>query len=127
MDQIANFIIALKNGSMAGKESVVVPFSNIKFTIANLLKERGFVESVAKKGKKSRYMEIGLKYKNGEARITDVKRISKSSRRLYKGSKEIFPYKQGIGMTVFSTPKGILSDIDAKKSNVGGEVLFSIW
>lgn len=127
MDQIANLIISLKNASMAGKESVVVPYSNVKYTIAELLKSKGFVTEVAKKGKKNRYMEITLGYSDRGARISDVKRISKSSRRLYKKAKEIFPYRQGVGMTVFSTPKGILADVDAKKENIGGEALFSIW
>lgn len=127
MDQIANFIISLKNGGMAGKESVVLPYSNIKFQIANLLREKGFVKEVAKKGKKNRYMEVTLRYENKSPFINDVKRISKSSRRVYMQAKEIYPYRQGVGMTVFSTPNGILSDKDAKKSKVGGEALFSIW
>jgi len=112
---------------MAGKESVVVPFSNIKFQIANLLKEKGFVSDVAKKGKKGKYLEVALRYDDRTPFINDVKRISKSSKRVYMQAKEIYSYRQGVGMTVFSTPKGILSDMDAKKSKVGGEALFSIW
>jgi len=127
MDQIANLIISLKNGGMAGKESVVLPYSNIKYQIATLLKQKGFIAEVAKKGKKNRYMEITLRYEDKSPVINDVKRISKSSRRIYMQAKEIFPYRQGAGLTVFSTPKGILGDMDARKSKVGGEALFSIW
>src|SRR5204863_230955 len=93
-------IISIKNGSMAGKDSVVLPYSNIKFQIANLLKTRGFIAGVAKKGKKNRYMEISLAYNSGESRVTDVKRISKSSRRIYKKVKEIYQKKlilEGVG------------------------------
>ncbi len=127
MDQISNLIISLKNGSMAGKESVLLPYSNIKFQIANLLKERGFVGEISKKGKKGRYLEVALKYDGNTPSISNVKRISKSSRRIYMPAKQIYPYRQGVGMTVFSTPKGILSDMEAKKQKVGGEALFSIW
>lgn len=126
-DPIANFIIALKNGSMARKPSVSVPSSKMKLEIAQLLEKKGFIGSVSKKGKKVKYLEIPLLYSNGQARISDVKRISKPSRRLYEKSKEIKPFKQGVGMKVLSTPKGILADIDAKKENLGGEILFSIW
>jgi small subunit ribosomal protein S8 len=127
MDPIANFLISLKNGGMASRPSVTVPYSKIKHEIAELLSKKGFVGAVSKKGKKKLYLEVALNYISGRPGITDVKRISKSSRRIYKKAKEIYPYKSGIGSTFLSTPKGILADIDAKKQNLGGEVLFSIY
>ena len=112
---------------MAHKSSVTSSYSKIKFDIAELLSKKGFVGAVSKKGKKKFFIEVALNYKNGDPVITDVKRESKSSRRIYRKSKEIYSYKNGIGSTFFSTPKGIMVDRDAKKENVGGEVLFSIW
>lgn len=127
MDPIANLLTTLKNASIAGKTSVSVPFSKMKYEIAEILLKKGFVSSVSKKGKKTKFLEVTLTYNQGEPVIRDVKRISKSSRRLYMKAKEIHPYKSGFGMSVLSTPKGILSDMDAKKEKVGGEILFSIW
>lgn len=127
-DPISDFLIRLKNASMSGRLSVSVPFSNMKFAIANLLSKKGFVGPVARKGRKNaKFLEVVLLYENGKSRIANVTIISKPSRRLYGKAKEIRPYRQGFGMSVFSTPMGILSDMDAKKENVGGEILFKIW
>ncbi len=126
-DPIADFLIALKNGSRARKSLVIAPYSKIKFEIAELLSKKGFIGMVAKKGKKKLFLEVGLLYNEKDPRITDVKKVSKSSRRIYKQAKEIYPYKSGKGLTVFSTPKGILEGSDARKQKVGGEVLFSIY
>ena len=127
MDPIADFLIAIKNAGLAGKPSVSVPYSEIKFQIASLLATKGFVGAVSKKGKKAKSLEVEIAYEAGAPRVSDVKRISKPSRRLYEGAKEIKPWKQDVGMRVFSTPKGILADMDARKEKVGGEILFSIW
>lgn len=128
MDPISDFLIRIKNASMAEKATVSAPFSNMKFAIAELLSQKGFVGEVHKKGKKNgKVLEVTLLYPESQSRIHDVEIVSKPSRRLYGKSKEIRPYRQGYGMTVLTTPKGILSDSDAKKENVGGEILFKIW
>lgn len=129
MDQIANMINMIKNASQKGHELVVVSHSNIKFSIALCLEKEGFVKSVAKKMKKGfPVIEIGLAYnEDGESKVTGVSRISKSSCRVYKGVKDLKSSKGFRGLTVLSTPKGILTDKEAKKEMVGGEVLFKIW
>lgn len=129
MDPIANMLITMKNASMVSKDLVVVPFSKIKFSIAECLKEHGFVENISKKTEKNNIpvIEIKLAYDDKGAKIKDVVRVSKPSRRVYSGVKEIRPVKNGHGLTVLSTPKGILSDKQARKEQVGGEVLFKIW
>jgi small subunit ribosomal protein S8 len=129
MDTIANMLIAMKNGSAVSKQSVVVPFSNIKYAIAQCLEKGGFVAGVSKKTEKKNIpvLEIALAYSDTGAKIHDVKRISKPSRRVYMGIRDIRPVKNGHGMVVLSTPKGILSDKDARKEQVGGEALFMIW
>jgi small subunit ribosomal protein S8 len=129
MDQISNMIISMKNGAMVSKHSVVVPFSSVKSAIAQCLKDHGFIAGYSKKTEKNNVpvLEIELAYNGGVSKISDVKRISKPSRRVYLGVKDIHVVKNGHGITVFSTPKGILSNKQAYKEQVGGEALFMIW
>lgn len=127
-DPIANFITSLKNASEARKTSITVPYSVLKESIAHALMKAGYVSSIEKKGKKAiKTLDVGLVYIGGEPRVHGVDRISKPSRRIYQKSKDIRMFKSGFGNTVFSTPKGVLVDADAKKNKVGGEVLFKIW
>lgn len=127
-DTIADMIIRIKNAGAAQKPSVLVSYSKMKLAIAELLKREGYVKEVSKKGKKiSKFIDIGLIYEGKQPKIKGVERISKFSRRIYKGVKDIKPVKHGYGITVLTTPKGILTDKDAKKENVGGEALFKIW
>lgn len=128
-DPISNMIISMKNGAIVSKETVVVPFSKLKYAIAQCLKEHGYITEVSKKTEKNNVpvLEIALAYKDGAARIHDVKRMSKPSRRTYLGVHDIHGVKNGHGMVVLSTPKGILSDKQARKEAVGGEALFMIW
>ncbi len=129
MDTLANMLIAMKNGSAVTKGTVVVPFSNIKYAIAQCLQKSGFIEGASKKTEKKNMpvLEINLAYNESGAKIHDVKRISKPSRRVYMGVRDMRPVKNGHGMVVLSTPKGIMSDKEAKKEQVGGEALFMIW
>jgi small subunit ribosomal protein S8 len=127
-DPIADMIVRIKNASDAKKLTAAIPYSKIKMAIAELLEREGFVKSVAKKGKKiGKSIEIGLVYEGSEPRVKGVERISKFSRRVYQKSKSIRSFKSGYGLTVLTTPKGILSDREAKAQNVGGEALFKIW
>ncbi len=122
-------LITMKNGAMISKRSVVVPFSSVKSAIAQCLKDHGFIASYAKKTEKNNVpvLEIELAYPGGVSKISDVKRLSKPSRRVYMGVRDIHTVKNGHGITVFSTPKGILSNKQAHKEQVGGEALFMIW
>ncbi len=127
-DPISDFITRIKNASDAGKATVSIPYSTMKENIAHALLKGGYISSVDTKGKQvEKTLEIGLVYMGREARIHGVDRISKSSRRIYQKSSDIRMFKSGFGNVVFSTPMGILLDVDAKKSKVGGEVLFKIW
>jgi len=127
-DQIGDFIIRIKNAGAVKKDSILVPFSKMKLAIAELLSAKGYIGAVSEKTKgKAKYLNIVLLYtKNGSPVVSDVRRISKPSRRLYEGAKNIKTFRRGFGMSVFSTPKGIMSDSDARKNNVGGEFLFNI-
>jgi small subunit ribosomal protein S8 len=129
-DSIGDLIIRIKNGGRAKKDSVSVPFSNVRSAILEKLADKGFIKLLSKKSvkKTGKSLEIGiLYYANGKPRVSEVKRISKPSRRIYKGYGDLHPIKQGYGSVIISTPKGILSDDEARKEKVGGEVLFNIW
>lgn len=128
MDPISNMIIVIKNGSLAGKESVTLPYSKLKNAILECLKKEGYVSSVTKKTKKNfPVLEVELAYNDDKPRITEVERISKQSRRVYFGMKDIHTVRSGSGMLILSTPKGILSGKEARKEQVGGEALFRLW
>jgi len=128
MDSISNMIIMMKNASLAGKEVVAFPYSKMKNAIAECLKKEGYVSEISKKVKKGQPMlEVGLIYVDKKPRITEVERVSKQSRRVYFGMKDIHSVRSGSGLLVLSTPKGILSGKEARKEQVGGEALFRIW
>ena len=128
MDPISNMIIMLKNAGLAGKESVVLPYSKMKNAVAECLKKEGYVNKISKKVRLNHpVLEIELSYVDKKPRISDVQRISKQSRRVYFGIKEIHPVRNGGGLLVLSTPKGILSGKEARNESVGGEALFQIF
>src|SRR4051812_23308047 len=125
MDKTANLLISLKNGGNAGKESIIVPFSNFTGEIAKTLFNAGYIASYAKKSRaKGDVLELGVLYVDTKPRINDVKKISKSSRRVYCGVADVKSVKNGRGLLVLSTPKGILTGDEARKEHVGGEALF---
>jgi small subunit ribosomal protein S8 len=128
-DPIGDFIIRIKNAGNIKKENISVPFSKMKLAIAELLASKGYLGEVTKKSKGSaKYLNVALLYaEDGQPVVSDVRRISKPSRRLYQSSKNIKIFRKGYGVSVFSTPKGIMTDADAKKNNLGGEFLFNIW
>jgi small subunit ribosomal protein S8 len=128
-DRVGDFIIRLKNAGAIGNPMVTVPHSNHLEDIANKLKELGFVERVEiSKKTVPAQIEVTLAYDaRGDHKITDVKRVSKPGRRLYVSSTEAHSVKNGLGARIISTPKGILTDKEARKVRAGGENLFEIW
>lgn len=128
MDPIADMLINIKNASTAGKPLALVPYSKLKLSIANLLVKEGYLKSIAKRGKKAKkFIELEITYVDKKPKIQGVSRISKPSRRIYFGTGDVKPVKNGYGLLVLSTPKGILGGKDARKEHVGGEALFKIW
>ncbi len=128
MDSISNMLITIKNGGAAGKTSVFMPYSKMKLAILECLKKEGYVASVAKKVRKEApVIEAELIYVDKKPKISEVERVSKQSRRVYFGMKDIHTVRNGSGLLVLSTPKGILSGRDARKEQVGGEALFRVW
>lgn len=128
MDKISNMLVTIKNGGSSRKQVVYVPFSKFKAAVASTLFNHGYIASHTKKKRATGdVLEIGIKYVDGKPRIHGIKRVSKVSRRMYKGVKDLHSVKQGTGAMVLSTPKGVLVDDEARKEQVGGEVLFEIW
>ena len=118
----------MKYASLAGKPTTAFPYSKIKNAILECLKKEGYVSEVSKKVKLGQPMlEVGLIYTEKQPKITEAERISKQSRRVYLGVKDIHTVKNGAGLLVLSTPKGILSGREARKAQVGGEALFRLW
>ena len=127
-DRVGDLIIRLKNAGAIGHASVSLPYSAHLEQIAKKLKELGFVGEVSVVKKEPKMLEIALAYdEKGNHRIHDVKRVSKPGRRLYAPAREAHSVKNGLGAMILSTPKGILSDKEARKVRAGGETLFEIW
>ena len=126
-DRVGDFIIRLKNAGAIGKPVVVVPASKHVEEIAHKLKALGYVADV-KASKEPYHFEVALAYdERGNHKIHGVKRVSKPGRRLYAPTHEAHTVKNGTGSRLLSTPKGVLSDAEARKQHVGGENLFEIW
>ena len=127
MDPISNFINTLKVASRQGAESFSFPASRMIASIGEALVKAKYLASVSKKGKKGQLLEIILATGEGAPKVTEAKRISKLSKRMYRGAKELHSVRNGSGIAVISTPRGVLSDRDARAAKVGGEVLFEMW
>lgn len=128
-DPIADMLNRIKNAGVVRHETVTVPHSKFVLAIADTLKRHGYVVSITKKNKKSaKVLEIGLAYdERKNPKVKGVERLSKPSCRLYSNAKSLKPVRNGYGMLVLSTPKGVLSGDEARKESVGGEMLFKIW
>jgi small subunit ribosomal protein S8 len=127
-DPISDMLNRIRNAQAVLKETVDIPFSDLKYGIAKILEKKGFITKVEKKGKKvRRTVEITLKYNAKQPAISGLKRISKPGQRIYKNAKEIKPVKGGYGVAVISTSKGLMTDKEARKKKLGGEILCEIW
>ena len=131
-DRVGDFIIRLQNAAMIGKREVSAPYSGHLLAIAKKLKELGFLSAVTTDVKDEesvkKILEVTLAYDaNDNAKLRGVKRISKPGRRLYASHATTHRVKGGTGARILSTPSGIISDAEARKSRVGGEELFEIW
>lgn len=129
MDPIANMLTSIRNAQAAKKETVSVPYSKIKMEIAKVLAKEKFLKEADHKAKKARKtIDLVLNYDDsGRPAITGLKRISKSSRRIYSPASKIKRVRQGFGFQILSTPKGVLTGKEAKKEKVGGEVICEVY
>ena len=120
-----NFLVKIKNAQQAEKDALRTPFSKMDLAIAEVLVKYGYLKSVEVKGKADKQViEMNL---NKEKAIRGIKFISLPSRRIYAGYKKIRSVKSGYGIAVVSTPKGIMSNKEARQQKLGGQLLFEIW
>ena len=129
-DIIADSITRIRNASMRKKESTTLLYSKIVESILKVMESKGYIESykVDESNPAKRSIKVFLKYdKNGDSVITELKRVSKPGRRVYKPAADVKKFKNGYGTIIITTSKGVLSNDDAYSANVGGEVLCTIW
>ena len=128
-DPLADMFTRIRNGSKANFEKVDVPSSKIKREIAKILKEEGFIKNfqVVTDEDRHQIIRIFLKYDSNRKGLIHIKRVSKPGRRVYTGSGQIPSVMSGLGLSILSTPKGVLTDKSAREANVGGEVLCYVW
>lgn len=130
MDPIADMISSINNALAVQKKQIAIyPYSNFKYSILELLKKEGLIENLDKKGRLSlRKIIIDLKYNaEGEPVITKIKKVSKQGQRIFSTHNELKPVKSGHGISIVSTSKGLMTNKEARKAKIGGEVICEIW
>ena len=127
-DPIADMLTRIRNAVRAGHEKVDIPASKLKTNIAQILKDEGFINSfrIIKDGKQG-IIRITLRYHNGIPIMRDLRRVSKPGRRIYAGKDEIPVVRNGLGIAIISTSKGVLTDSAAREMGVGGEIVCEVW
>ena len=127
-DPIADMLTRIRNAQLSEKQSVLMPASKLKVSIAKVLNDEGYIEDFAVRENSGKpQLEISLKYYAGRPVIEKIERISRPGLRIYKPSREIPKVMNGLGIAIVSTPKGVMSDQRARTENVGGEVLCSVF
>lgn len=128
-DPIGDLLARIRNGQLRGLKKISSPNSRLRARLLDVLKDEGFirdyVETELKTGK--RELEIELKYHDGQPVIRELKRVSTPGRRVYTSVKDLKPHRQGLGVSIVSTPKGVMTDAHARDANVGGEVLCQVF
>ncbi|MGC9325374.1 MAG: 30S ribosomal protein S8 [Desulfomonilia bacterium] len=127
-DPIADMITRLRNAAQGMKESVDIPASKIKINIADILQKEGYIKGYKfiEDGKQG-ILRLNLKYLNSRSVISGIERVSKPGRRMYRGADEIPLIRRGLGITIMSTSKGVMTGQNAKAGKLGGEVLIKVW
>lgn len=128
-DPIADMLTRIRNAGQARHEAVVIPHSRVKEQIAKILAESGYVGDVEVEGEgKDKSLVFSLIYTpKGEPKIIGLERVSKPGRRIYVGYQDLKPVRSGMGMSILSTPTGVMSDAVARSKQVGGEILMNVW
>lgn len=127
-DPIGDMLTRIRNGQRARKDSVLTPASKLRVRVLDVLQREGYIRGYSEEQMgPARGIRIELKYFEGQPAIKHVARVSKPGRRVYSGSQELPRIMNGLGITIVSTPKGVLSDAEAREQNVGGEVLAEVF
>ncbi|OQW40276.1 MAG: 30S ribosomal protein S8 [Proteobacteria bacterium SG_bin5] len=127
-DPIGDMLTRIRNGQRARKGSVLTPASKLRVRVLDVLQREGYIRGYAEEAAgPAKAIRIELKYFEGQPAIKHVARVSKPGRRVYSGAQELPRVMNGLGITIVSTPKGVLSDAEARAENVGGEVLAEVF
>ena len=128
VDPIADMLTRIRNAQRVQKPSLEVPFSKLKFEIARVLLKEGFLKEAEQRGRKGRkVLEITLQYEDKIPMIAGLKKVSKPGQRIYVSSRELLKAKREGGTLLVSTSKGIMTDREARKTQVGGEIICEVW
>ena len=122
-DPIADMLTRIRNAQIVEKTAVTMPSSKLKVAIAQVLKDEGYIDGFAVKGDKKSELEIALKYYAGRPVIEHIERVSRPGLRIYRGRHEIPNVRNGLGVAIVTTPKGVMTDRKARAAGIGGEVL----
>ena len=126
-DTLADMITRIRNGQKAQKVEILSIFSNTNMRVCEVLKKEGFIEDFSQQGDVKKSISIKLKYYNGKPLINKIEKVSKQGCRVYTSSSEIPKTIGGLGSTILSTSKGVMTDNDARSKNLGGEILISVF
>ena len=127
-DPLGDMLTRIRNGQRARKDSVLTPASKLRVRVLDVLQREGYIRGYSEEQMgPAAGIRIELKYFEGQPAIKHVARISKPGRRVYSGSQELPRVRNGLGITIVSTPRGVLSDAEAREQNVGGEVLAEVF
>jgi len=128
-DPVSDMLTRIRNALLVGKTRVEFPYSQLKLEISRILKEAGYVAAVERRGRRTRKLiELSLTYQaDGSSKISGLKRISKPSRRVYKKAADFGKVKQGLGVAIVSTSKGLMTGLEARRASLGGEVICEVW
>ena len=127
-DPLGDLLTRIRNGQRARKDSVVSPGSKLRARVLDVLQREGYIRGYSEEQMgPAKGVRIELKYFEGQPAIKHVARVSKPGRRIYSGSQDLPRVRNGLGITIVSTPKGVLSDAEAREQNVGGEVLAEVF
>lgn len=127
-DTIADFLTRIRNASAAKHKTLDVPRSKVKVAIAEILKDQGFIADYEQHDEGPQgTIKVKLRYYYGQPVIREIQRVSKPGRRVYAGVDTLPRVRNGLGVAIISTPRGVMSDKQARRENVGGEVLCTIW
>jgi small subunit ribosomal protein S8 len=128
IDPIGDLLSRIRNGQMRGKAKINSPNSRLRTRLLDVLQAEGFIRGYAEvESKGHKELEIELKYHEGEPVIRELKRVSTPGRRVYSSVSELKPHRQGLGVSILSTPQGVMTDSSAREKNVGGEVLCQVF
>jgi len=128
-DPVGDMLTRIRNGQMRGKSTVETPASKLRAWVLDVLADEGYIRGYEKKDGKDGHpaFDISLKYYEGTPVIRELKRVSTPGRRVYMGVKDIPTVRQGLGVSIVSTSRGVMSDANARNANIGGEVLCTVF